>query len=61
MWSLLVEKFCSNNYAGILRKVHLLVDGLGYSENYEDTCSGCHMSWQMVKLLFLVVVLSGPC
>lgn len=35
MWSLFVEN-CSNNYAGILRKVHLLVDGLGSRENYED-------------------------
>lgn len=49
--SLFVEKFCTNNYAGILRKLHLL-DGLGYKVNYEETCGGYHMTWQMAKLFF---------
>ena len=53
-------EICSNNYAGIL-KVHLLVDDLGYRVNYEETCSKYHMTWQLAKLFFLVVVLSGPC
>lgn len=43
MWSLLTEKLYSNNYAWILRKIHLLVNSLGYSMNYEET-SGCHMT-----------------